>query len=136
METMGSRKRILIIDDEVNVLFVMHDALAKLGDEVEIVTAQGGYEAMRKAVATTFDLIITDLKMPDLDGVELTRAVKTLNPDTIVIWMTAYGYHKVSDTAARLMVYRCLDKPVEVAEIRRIVREALAGTEDQNPIAG
>ena len=133
---MGLRKRILIIDDEVNVLFVMHDALAKLGDEVEIVTAQGGHEAMRKAVATTFDLIITDLRMPNLDGVELTRAVKTLNPDTVVIWMTAYGYHEVCDTAARLMVYRCLDKPVEVAEIRRIVREALESTEDQNTIAG
>ena len=133
---METRKRILIIDDEVNVLFVMHDALAKLGDEYEIVTAQGGHEAMRKALATPFDLIITDLRMPDLDGVELTRAVKTLNPDTVVIWMTAYGYHKVSDTATRLMVYHCLDKPVEVAEIRRIAREALESTRDQDPIAG
>ena len=130
------RRRILIIDDEVNVLFVMHDALAKLDDEVEIVTAQGGHEAMRKAIATPFDLIITDLRMPDLDGVELTRAIRTLNPDTVVIWMTAYGYHEVSDTAARLMVFRCLDKPVEVAEIRRIVREALESTGGQDPSAG
>ena len=133
---MGLRKRILIIDDEVNVLFVMHDALARLGDEVEIVTAQGGHEAMRKAIAAPFDLIITDLRMPDLDGVELTRAIKTLNPDTVVIWMTAYGYHEVSDTAARLMVYRCLDKPVEVAEIRRIVQEALESAGGQESVAG
>ena len=133
---MDLRKRILIIDDEVNVLFVMHDALAKLGDEVEIVTAQSGHEAMRKAIEMPFDLVITDLRIPDLDGVELTRAIKTLNPETVVIWMTAYGYHNVSDVAVRLMVYRCLDKPVEVAEIRRIVREALESTEDQNPIAG
>ena len=133
---MDLRKRILIIDDEVNVLFVMHDALAKLGDEVEIVTAQSGHEAMRKAIEMPFDLVITDLRIPDLDGVELTRAIKTLNPETVVIWMTAYGYHTVSDAAVRLMVYRCLDKPVEVAEIRRIVREALESTGDQNPIAG
>ena len=60
---MGLRKRILIVDDEVNVLFVMHDALAKLGDEYEIVTAQGGHEALRKAMAMSFDLVITDVKI-------------------------------------------------------------------------
>jgi len=130
---MGLRKRILIIDDEVNVLFVMHDALAKLGDEYEIVTAQGGHEALRKAMEMPFDLVITDVRMQDMDGVQLTRAIKTLNPDTVVVWMTAYGYHNLSATAARLTVYRCLDKPVEVAEIRRIAREALESTEGRNP---
>jgi DNA-binding NtrC family response regulator len=135
METMGLRKRILIIDDEVNVLFVMHDALAKLGDEYEIVTAQGGHEALRRAMAMPFDLVITDVKMQDMDGVQLTRAIKTLEPDTVVVWMTAYGYHNLSSTAARLMVYRCLDKPVEVAEIRRIAREALESTGGQNSSA-
>ena len=132
---METRKRILIIDDEVNVLFVIHDALAKLGDEYEIVTAQGGHEALRKVMEMPFDLIITDVRMQDMDGVQLTRAIKTLNPGTVVVWMTAYGYHSLSATAARLRVYRCLDKPVEVAEIRRIAREALESTGGQNPSA-
>lgn len=132
---MKTRKRILIIDDEVNVLFVMHDALAKLGDEYEIVTSQGGHEALRKAMEMPFDLIITDVRMQDMDGVQLTRAIKTLNPGTVVVWMTAYGYHNLNTTAARLAVYRCLDKPVEVAEIRRITREALKCIGGQDPVA-
>ena len=129
---MGLRKRILIIDDEVNVLFVMHDALSRAGDEYEVVSAQNGHEALDKFRAMPFDLVITDLRMPDMDGVELTEAIKTLNPKTVVIWMTAYGCHNVRTAAARLMVYACLDKPVEVAEIWRITREALESTEGQS----
>jgi len=129
---MGVRKRILVIDDEVNVLFVMQDGLMRLGDGYEIVTAQHGRAALDKIRAMPFDLVITDLRMPGMDGVELTEAIKGLNPDTVVIWMTAYGCHEVRAAAARLMVYACLNKPVEVAEIRRIVREVLAGTKGQD----
>lgn len=122
---MDHRRRILVVDDEENVLFVMHDALTRLGAEYEIVTAQNGHEALDKVRATPFDLVITDLRMPGLDGVALTEAIKALNPGTVVIWMTAYGCHNVQDAAARLMVYTCLEKPVEVAAIWRTVREAL-----------
>jgi len=124
---MGGRKRILVVDDEVNVLFIMHDALIRLGSEYEIVTAQNGHEALGKVRAMPFDLVFTDLRMPDMDGVELTEAIKTVNPNTVVIWMTAYGCHNVRAEAAWLMIYECLDKPVEVAEIWRVAREALAG---------
>ena len=122
-------QRILVIDDEENVLLVLHDALVKLGEQYEVVTAQEGREALKKVRAQPFDLVITDLKMPGMDGVELTEAIKALHPDTVVIWITAYGCHDVSDAAARLMVHDCLEKPVEVAEICRTVREALQGSE-------
>lgn len=125
---MDRRKRILVVDDELNVLFVMHDALTRLGDEYEIVTAQNGQEALDKIKTVSFDLAITDLRMPGLDGVELTEAIKALHPSTVVIWMTAYGCHNVKDEATRLAVYACLEKPVEVAEIWRVVREALEST--------
>jgi DNA-binding NtrC family response regulator len=130
---MGGRKRILVVDDEVNVLFIMHDALIRLGSEYEIVTAQNGHEALGKVRAMPFDLVFTDLRMPDMDGVELTEAIKTVNPNTVVIWMTAYGCHSVRAEAVQLMVYDCLDKPVEVAEIWRIAREALESTGGQDP---
>jgi DNA-binding NtrC family response regulator len=130
---MGGRKRILVVDDEVNVLFIMHDALIRLDSEYEIVTAQNGHQALGKVRAMPFDLVFTDLRMPDMDGVELTQAIKTVNPNTVVIWMTAYGSHNVRAEAARLMIYECLDKPVEVTEIWRIAREALQSAWDQDP---
>jgi DNA-binding NtrC family response regulator len=130
---MGRRKRILVVDDEANVLFIMHDALIRLGNEYEIVTAQHGHEALGKVRTMPFDLVFTDLRMPDMDGVALTQAIKTVNPNTVVIWMTAYGCHSVRAEAALLMIYDCLDKPVEVAEIWRIAREALQSTEDRDP---
>ncbi len=119
------RKRILVVDDDERVLFVLHDILAGLGSEYEIVTAQSGYEALDKAREMPFDLLIADLRMPGMDGVELTEAVRALSLSTVVIWMTAYGSQETSAEAQRLGVYSCLDKPLEVAEIRRIAREAL-----------
>ena len=118
-------RRILVVDDEAGVLFVMKDALGRLGDEYEIVTAMNGREALHEVSSCPFDLVITDLRMPDITGNELTAAIKTLSPRTVVIWMTAYGCHKMRAVAKRLNVYACLDKPVEVSDIWQIVREAL-----------
>ena len=125
------RKRILVVDDDERVLFVLHDILAGLGNQYEVVTAQSGYEALDKARKKPFDLLVADLRMPGLDGVELTEAVRTLSPSTVVIWITAYGSQETNAEARRLGVYRCLDKPLEVAEIRQIAREALETAECQ-----
>ena len=126
-------KRVLVVDDDERVLFVLHDILTGLGSEYEILTAQNGHEALDKAREMPFDLIITDLRMPGMDGMELTEAVRTLSHSTVVIWITAYGSQETSAEARRLGVYRCLDKPLEVAEIRRIAREALEAAERQIP---
>lgn len=122
---MGLRKRILVVDDEERVLFVLSEGLAMLGKEYEIVTAGGSREALDKITQAAFDLVITDLRMPDIDGLQLTEAIKALNPVTIVLWITAYDCYKLRGEAERLGVYRCLDKPLEIKEIRETVREAL-----------
>ncbi len=127
------RKRILVVDDDERVLFVLHDILAGLGSQYEVVTAQSGYEALDKAREKPFDLLIADLRMPGMDGVELTEAVRALSPSTVVIWITAYGSQETSAEARRLGVYRCLDKPLEVTEIRQIAREALEAAGRQTP---
>lgn len=125
----NTRKRILIVDDDERVLYVLRRALTGLGDGYEIVTAEGGREALSKAGVTPFDLLITDLRMADMGGIELTEGIKDLNASTVVVWVTAYGSHRVADEAGRLSVHRCLDKPLKVAEIRGIVREALESTD-------
>jgi CheY-like chemotaxis protein len=122
---MSGSKRILIVDDDAQVLFVLHDALKKLGGEHEIATARNGREALAKMKETPFDLVITDLRMPGLDGVSLTEEIRTSNPTAVVIWITAYSCKGLETDAARLAVHDCLEKPLEPAEIRRVAQEAL-----------
>lgn len=123
------KKRILIADDEARVRLIMHDSLQKFDDEYEVVTVSNGVEAVRHLEDGRFDLVITDVRMPRMNGVELTRAIGEMYPDTEVIWMTAYGCQKTVIQSMELRVRRCLDKPIEIAEIRQVVREVLeAGT--------
>jgi DNA-binding NtrC family response regulator len=118
-------KRILVIDDEERVLFIWREALRGLGDDYDIVTASTAAKARDNIREAPFDLVITDLRLPSASGVELTELIRALGADIRVIWMTAYGCYRVTDEARRLSVFRCLDKPVEVGQIRQIVREAL-----------
>jgi DNA-binding NtrC family response regulator len=122
---MAVRKRILIVDDDPMVLFVFHDTLKDLGDAYEIVTAQSSLKAMNEVNKRPFDLVITDLNMPDLNGVELTEVIKQKSPDTAVVWITAHGCYGRSSDAERLEIHRCYDKPLEVDEILQAVRDAL-----------
>jgi two-component system response regulator HydG len=121
----SERSRILIVDDEELVLLVLRDGLVAFCDKYEVETAQSGLEALRKFKDMGFDLVITDLRMADMDGVELTEAIRAWDPEAMVIWITAYDCHKMRAEAERLAVYRCLDKPLEIPEIRAVVSEAL-----------
>ncbi|MHB1294693.1 MAG: response regulator [Anaerolineae bacterium] len=122
---MEQLKHILIVDDDDAVLFILRDCMARLGDSYQICTAGNGREALRTIRDSNLDLLITDLKLPGMSGVELTAAFRVANKHTPVIWITAYGCHKMRDQAEELGVYRCLTKPLDVSEIRQVAREAL-----------
>jgi len=125
-------KRVLIVDDETHILFVLRHALARLDPECQIETFSNSFDALETARDTPFDLVITDLRMPDMDGIAFTEALRALYYDPIVIWMTAYDCCATAPEAERLRVHRCLDKPLEVADIRRIVSETLWGASGSN----
>jgi two-component system response regulator YesN len=122
---MAVRGRILVVDDDPMVLFVFRDTLRDLVDAYEIVTAQSGLKALDEVKEEPFDLVITDLSMPDLGGIELTEAIRRESPDTVVVWITAYGCQRMSSVATRLDIHRCYDKPLEVDEILQVARDAL-----------
>jgi CheY-like chemotaxis protein len=127
---MSAFKRILIVDDEESVLFVLYNGLLRLDDDydVEVDKAHDGREALERLRDRPFDLMITDLRLPGMDGIELTEAARELDSDIAVIWVTAYDSQKARRDVERLGVYRCLDKPLEIDEIRSIAREALDTT--------
>lgn len=124
-------KRILLVDDEEQVIFVVSESLGKLGAEAEIVTASNGEEALEKIKESFFDLVITDLKMPKMDGVQLTEAIKSISPETQVIWMTAFGNSAIQAQAKEMDVRHFLAKPLDIADIRKIAQEALQSTRDR-----
>jgi two-component system response regulator GlrR len=129
---MESRKRILIVDDDEAVLFILQETFSKLREGYQVVSAKSGREALEQLTKEPCDVMVTDLKMPDLDGVQLTEAVRSKSPGTAVIWLTAYGCERVQDEVMRLKVRRCINKPVRTSEIVRAVRDALRNAQESN----
>ncbi|MHB0856840.1 MAG: response regulator [Anaerolineae bacterium] len=123
---MEQHKHILIVDDDEAVLFILRDCMARLGDGYTISTADNARDALQAIQDRHFDLLITDLKLPGMSGVELTATFRVEHQHTPVIWITAYGCHKMRTRADELGVFRCLTKPLDVSEIRQVAREALA----------
>ena len=118
--------RIMIVDDEERLRKLLAMLLSDM--KCKLTLAEDGREALEKCRQAHPHLVITDLKMPGVDGIALTQAISDLNSGTVVVWITAYGCAQVSDEATRLSVYECLEKPLRIDEIRRVVREALENT--------
>lgn len=122
---MNKPTRILIADDDPAVLFVVQAALDRVKDGYDIMTARNGSEALRLLENDPFALVITDVRMPGVDGVTLVEAIRSKKTPTAVIWMTAYGCDRLRDVGERLGVYRCLNKPLRIDAIRQTALEAL-----------
>ncbi len=122
-------KRILIVDDDESVVFFLGEHLAQLGKEYKVETACSGEEALALMAEQPFDLLITDLRMPGVDGLELLEQVRAHYPKTRLILMTAYGSARVEAEARRLEVYRYITKPFEVEELIEVARQALSKIE-------
>jgi DNA-binding NtrC family response regulator len=116
-------ERILIVDDEQNVLALFRRILQKEGYEVEC--APSGENALKKLEAEWFDLVITDLKMPGMDGLELLKKGKAVNPGMSFIMLTAFGTIHSAVTAMKEGAYDYLIKPIDTEELKIVVQKAL-----------
>ncbi len=119
-------ERILVIDDEATIRMSLVEALAADGYEVE--DAETGEEALARCHGDQFDLLVTDLKLPGISGLEVLEALRNQNRDLPVILMTAYGEVDTAVAAMRLGAYDYITKPFKLAEIRKQVRGALRAT--------
>jgi CheY-like chemotaxis protein len=119
------QRRILIVDDDPAVLLILRTSLERMRHSCQIVTARNGAEALRQTAAQPVDLIITDVRMPGIDGIELVKKLRALGSDTEVIWITAYGCGGLEEESNLLDVFRCLDKPLRIGAIRHAFKDAL-----------
>ncbi len=120
-----NKKRILIVDDEKKVAFFLQESLEDLGDNYEVVSAETAETALQRIESQTFDLIITDLRMPGINGLELLKRVREISPETRTILITAYGSDEVEAEARRLEAYSYFTKPFHIEDFMVTVQEAL-----------
>jgi two-component system response regulator PilR (NtrC family) len=128
-------RRILIVEDEENVAVTLQYMLKKL-PRCNITIAGGGEQALRLFERQPFDLLITDYKMPDMDGMTLAARVRQSYPQTVIIMITAYGDDALREQAAHISIQHVLDKPVELVEIRSAALQALGQSENSQAGAG
>ncbi len=117
------KKPVLIVDDEKNIRLTLSQSLESL--EVETDTARNGEEALAKLKEKDFGLMLLDIRMPGMDGMEVLRRVREIRPDIRVIMITAYGTIESAVEAIKLGAVDFLQKPFDPDEIRELVSRVM-----------
>jgi len=122
-ESEVSNVRILVVDDEMIVCESCKRILEEEGYEVE--TALSGKEAFEKMKANPFDIVITDLKMPGIDGMEVLRTFRKEYPDSIIIMITGFSTVETAVEAIKLGAFDYIPKPFTPDEVSIVVKKAI-----------
>jgi two-component system response regulator AtoC len=118
-----SQQRVLVVDDEANTRRVLEIMLQKMGHETH--AARNGQEALALAQRESFDLVLTDLKMPEMDGLALLDALRAQKVEAPVILLTAYGTVESAVQAMKLGAYDYILRPFDVEAVEHIITRAL-----------
>ena len=118
-----SERRILVVDDEKNVRFTVAHALRSDGYVVD--SAASGIEGLERASTGNYDLLLVDLRMPGMTGIEMLRELRRRDPRMPAVIITAYGVPQQLVEAAGLGAIDCIHKPFSIKTIRAVVREVL-----------
>jgi len=114
---------LLVVDDDSVTINLLKEVLSKEGYDVE--TALSGEEAIARGMDNLFDIVITDVRMGDKDGMEVLRSFKKIVPETTVIMITAFGSIETAIEAIREGAFDYISKPFKLDEIKFTIRRAL-----------
>jgi two-component system NtrC family response regulator len=115
---------VLVVDDEKNYLVVLSAFLSDEG--YEVLTADNALRALEIAKSTDLDLVVTDMSMPAMDGIELLRRIKEKIPELPVVMMTAYGTVEKAVEAMQLGAFNFIQKPFQNETLKQIVDKAVS----------
>jgi len=118
------RRRLLLVDDERAFGAVLSKRLNKRGFHVTL--AYSGTEAIQTLRAQEFDVAILDLKMEDMDGIEVLKMLKIMDPNLTVIMLTGHGSAEAAQKGIKLGAFDYLTKPCELRELLEKIMEAYA----------
>ena len=131
---MTSHERILVVDDEEH----MRDLLAKVLERegYQVAVCGDGTEALAVLEREPVDLVVTDVRMPGLTGMEALRAIKELNPEIVVIIMSAFGSIDQAVQAVKEGAYDYINKPFKIDEMLLTIDKALAERSLRHEVSG
>lgn len=115
-------KTVLIVDDEE----IIRDFFKRTLTEYRVLTAASGEEALYIVKKDRPDLVLLDIKMPGIDGIETLRQIKNIDQSIAVIMLSAHGTLKTNIEAARLGAYDSIAKPFDLGEMKLVIKDALA----------
>lgn len=119
-----SKPKVLVIDDELDLLNSFKQILREEG--YSVTTVQNGFKGIEANKDENPDLIILDLKMPEMGGIETLRNIRKTDKDVVVVILTGYGDAETVRTAADLNVYEYISKPFNNDVIKKVIKEALS----------
>jgi len=123
---MSNPKKLLIVDDEEALTFSLYQIFINIPVECEVLTASSGEEALEKIEKNHFDIVITDIAMPGINGLDLLSMIKAREPQTKVIVITAYGSDERKEQAYNRGAESYIEKPFDLYEIRDLVLKLLS----------
>ena len=115
--------RILVVDDNVEYCLNLADILELQG--YEVVAVHDGFQALEMVRADGFGLVLMDIKMPVMNGLEVFKKIKEISPPLPVILMTAYALDNLIEEALQRGIWGVLHKPVDLEQLRLIIKNAL-----------
>jgi two-component system response regulator HydG len=124
MSKIQAEIRVLMVDDEREFLQAVEPGLARRG--FKVATAESGRRALELLLAEGFDVVVLDVKMPGIDGVDTFREIKRIAPGLPVILLTGHGNIQQAFDTSREGVHEYLTKPCEVERLAQTLREAVA----------
>ncbi len=113
--------RVMIIEDDEEMRSLLKDLFEEEGFETDSVS--NGVNALEKLSEDHFDLVITDIRMPGLTGLEILPTIRKLNPETPIIVMTAYGSDDVRRRSLERGATIYLEKPIHLSKLRTVIHE-------------
>lgn len=123
---MKDEKKILIVDDQYGIRILLTEILKK--DGYKMYQASNGLQALEIMEKHSPDLVLLDMKIPGMDGLEILKRIKQMRPETEVMMMTAYGELNMINEAISLGAVTHFTKPFDIDEVRRQIQKSFEVT--------
>jgi DNA-binding NtrC family response regulator len=123
MAEQGARGAILLVDDDPDCIDIISEVLKRTGLEVEV--ARDGEEALNKFTMKSFELILTDLMMPKMNGMSLLKEIRRREKEAVVLVITGFGTIESAVSAIKAGAYDYITKPINLDELELVINRAL-----------
>lgn len=126
------KKKILVVDDDEEMRSLLQDFIAEEG--FVPFSAENSAEAFRKMTGEAFDVIITDIRMPGLTGLDMLPRLKRTQPEAFILVITAFGNEQVKQKALERGAHAYLEKPIHLHHLRKLLRQVFNCRPSRTPI--